>query len=65
WRWPGYFMYPVGALLDLVVAKPIGFAACMVPRITGCTTWEQRNLGIGGDVGDWALDEAVEEDRER
>ena len=65
WRWPGYFVYPVGALLDLVVATPIGFVACFAPGVTGCTAKEQRYFGMGGDVGDWALDEAVEEDRER
>ncbi|MFQ5655936.1 MAG: hypothetical protein ACE5G5_00160 [Candidatus Methylomirabilales bacterium] len=65
WRWPAFVLYPAGALTDFIVAKPVTYFFCLAPGLTGCTPKEQRYLGMGPDIGDWALDEAVEEDRNR
>lgn len=45
-RWPVYFIYPVGWILDTFIAKPIGFIACTAPDVTGCTDNDRQSLGM-------------------
>ncbi|MFQ5962479.1 MAG: hypothetical protein ACE5MG_13900 [Candidatus Methylomirabilales bacterium] len=45
-RWVGYIIFPVGWLLDTVVARPIGLVACLAPNLTGCTSHDRRSLGL-------------------
>jgi hypothetical protein len=45
-RWGGYFLYPVGWLLDTIIAKPIGYVFCTAPSLTGCTSHDRRSLGL-------------------
>ena len=45
-RWVGYLLFPVGWLLDTVIAKPAGFVACTAPNLTGCTSHDRRSLGL-------------------
>ncbi len=66
WRIVGFVVFPVGLLLDYALFRPVTYVACSASKVTGCTAEEQRALGIGVDADeDWALEEAVEEDRSR
>lgn len=41
-----YPLYAVGWVLDIFIAKPATYAACVPASITGCTSSERRSLGM-------------------
>jgi hypothetical protein len=45
-RWVVYFVAPVGWVLDIFVARPIGLVACVAPNLTGCTAHDRQSLGM-------------------
>ncbi len=45
-RWVIYPIHAVGWVLDIFIAKPVTYAACVAPNVTGCTSHERRALGM-------------------